>query len=501
MAHIDVKTKKQFGDEDPDWNDTETDALASFMKLYSLDGMARLYLGIYPTMGKPGEEWTLPIDLLTGVVQAYETLFSAFDTLYQTLQEGTTPTGGNGDSDEDESAETKIPAKAGDAAAPVTKPLRGDAQIAVQPSAMSFLFDVTNSSKRDAKAFIENVRGGVEFAEKNNRLRLYAGQEIPLDIRETGDNREAFEIWARQGTAANLAALDEMAWDVIALSVTAAYQRGGDAGKMFHINIDDYFDWRGIEARSRTKEARQEIEDRLRLLSDPARLKFRSHAELYFPDPKTARKKKEVVITEGAFLVRGDAYWRKGQGRLPYEGERPDGYYFALGKWAERYLSERKMLGIYLRKIAQYDMARQSWERRMSWYLIFQMQAQSSYMKLRGDELVPQQGLRMESILDGSQIDWRPMAATNPGKVIAQFTAAAATLRSDGICDLRCQDGAFNGSDLPTRGRLAALLDRLYLPFPGEMVRPHYQKRNAVAVEGRKASQARKAKPFPAPSS
>lgn len=88
--------------------------------------------------------------------------------------------------------------------------------------------------------------------------------------------------------------------------------------------------------------------------------------------------------------------------------------------------------------------------------------------------VIPQHGLKMKTVLAGSRAAWEDMARTNPGKVRAQWQAALETLRKDGILGpVICLDGALDGSDLPTRGRLAAMLERRYLFTPGPALLEH----------------------------
>lgn len=140
------------------------------------------------------------------------------------------------------------------------------------------------------------------------------------------------------------------------------------------------------------------------------------------------------------------------------------------------------MRGIFVRRLAEYDLGRQQWERRIGWYLVFQFNNQASKMTFEEREtdgktrtlVTPQHGLKMKTVLAGSRVAWEDMARTNPGKVRTQWQAALETLRKDGILGPTvCLDGALDGSDLPTRGRLSAMLERRFLFTPGPHLLEH----------------------------
>ena len=58
--------------------------------------------------------------------------------------------------------------------------------------------------------------------------------------------------------------------------------------------------------------------------------------------------------------------------------------------------------------------------------------------------------------------------------MIRQWTDALETLRRDGLLLAYARaDGPADGSDLPARGRLAALLDEVYQLVPGPELIPH----------------------------
>ena len=148
------------------------------------------------------------------------------------------------------------------------------------------------------------------------------------------------------------------------------------------------------------------------------------------------------------------------------------------------------MLGIYPRRLAEYDLQRRQWERRIGWYLVFQMNNQGSKMTFREivkdgksrTAVTPQHPLRMKTVLAGSHVPWEETARTNPGKVIKQWVDALETLRKDGIIGpCPCLDGSADGSDLPVRGRLAAMLERRYQFVPGKELLPHVRAKRSAA--------------------
>ena len=152
------------------------------------------------------------------------------------------------------------------------------------------------------------------------------------------------------------------------------------------------------------------------------------------------------------------------------------------------------MLGVSLKRLAEYDLQRQGWERRIGWYLVFQMNNQGSRMTFQDvvkdgktrTLVTPQHPLKMKTVLDGSHVAWEEMARTNPGKVIKQWNDALETLRKDGILGpCPCLDGAADGSDLPARGRLAAMLERRFQFVPGRDLLPHLRAKRGAAERQR----------------
>ena len=286
--------------------------------------------------------------------------------------------------------------------------------------------------------------------------------------------------------------LDAMTWDVAALAVSAFYVRtkGNDFDAAFPVLVEDYFAWRGTDPRKRSRELREQVAVRLEFLC-AGRMQTRSEAELWLTDPDTGRRRKTALVAEGPLLVKRSRFFRPPTGAGAGEAE-PEtaGYLLSLGEWARPLVAERAMLGVSLKRLAEYDLQRQGWERRIGWYLVFQMNNQASKMTFqdvtkdgRTRTLVtPQHPLRMRTVLSGAQVAWEETARTNPGKVIKQWGDALDTLRRDGILGPSpCLDGAADGSDLPARGRLAALLERRYQFVPGRDLLPHLRAKRGAA--------------------
>lgn len=277
--------------------------------------------------------------------------------------------------------------------------------------------------------------------------------------------------------------LDPMAWDVAVLAVSAFHVRtdGTNPNASFPFLIDDYFQWRGLDPRKRSRALRQDIEDRLEMLCSDA-LELHMETDLWLPDTQNGRRRRTTVRVTGPLLVKKTEFFQ----RLPKPGESgldaADGTLLSLGEWAHPFVCQRAMQGICLRRLAEYDLQRQQWERRIGWYLLFQMHNQASRMTFdevtqggRTRTLVtPQHPLRMRTVLDHSHVEWKTMARTNSGKVIRQWCDALETLHRDGVIGPpRCVDGAGDGSDLPIRGRLDALLERRFRIVPGRDLLPH----------------------------
>ena len=102
--------------------------------------------------------------------------------------------------------------------------------------------------------------------------------------------------------------------------------------------------------------------------------------------------------------------------------------------------------------------------------------------------VTPQHPLKMRTVLSGSHVAWEETARTNPGKVIKQWSDALDTLRRDGVLGPSpCLDGAADGSDLPARGRLAAMLERRFQFVPGRDLLPHLRAKRGAAERRRTA--------------
>jgi len=319
-------------------------------------------------------------------------------------------------------------------------------------------------------------------------------QERELESREATECRQGGNVltWAEGDGAA----LDAMAWDVAALAVSAFYVRtgGGNFDASFPFLLDDYFGWRGTDPRKRSREIRQQIAARLELLCSD-RLPLRSETELWLTDPATGRRRKSVVTAEGPLLVKRSRFFRPQAASGDADPE-TTGYLLSLGEWARPFVQERAMLGVSLKRLAEYDLQRQGWERRIGWYLVFQMNNQGSRMTFQDvvkdgktrTLVTPQHPLKMKTVLDGSHVAWEETARTNPGNVIKQWNDALETLRKDGILGpCPCLDGAADGSDLPARGRLAALLERRFQFVPGRDLLPHLRAKRGAAERQRSA--------------
>ena len=343
----------------------------------------------------------------------------------------------------------------------------------LQPPLMALLFSACHT---------EGI--AQEYRKGGNTIRLLASDETAL-------NRESLSAWA----APQISPLDDMTWDVAALAVSAFYARteGTEIDVSFPFLLDDYFQWRGVDPRKRSRELRHQIEARLELLCSD-RMQVRSETELWLADPETGRRQKTPVVAEGSFLVKRSRFFRRAPGLGDPEPDAADGYLLSLGEWARKFVEERAMLGVFVKKLAEYDLQRQRWERQIGWYLVFQMNNQGSKMTFREvskegktqTQITPQHPLRMKTVLAGSHLSWEDMARTNPGKVIRQWTDALETLRRDGIIGpTRCLDGAADGSDLPVRGRLLAMLERRYEFVPGRELLPHLKAKREAATRHR----------------
>lgn len=288
--------------------------------------------------------------------------------------------------------------------------------------------------------------------------------------------------------AADSALLDAHAWDSAALAGCAFFARtdGTQSDTAFPFFFEDYFSWRGVDPRKRSQEMRRQIAARIELLCSD-RMQICSETPLWRTDLVTGKRKKTTLRAEGSFLVKHARLFRSAPGSAEPE---VIGYLLSLGSWAGPLIEERAMLGIYPKRLAEYDLQRQQWERRIGWYLVFQMNNQGSRMifqELVKDgkaqmQVTPQHPLKMKTVLAGSHVVWEETARTNPGKVIRQWNDALETLRRDGVIGpYPCLDGLPDGSDLPRRGRLAAMLERRTQFVPGKELLLHLRAKRSAA--------------------
>jgi hypothetical protein len=365
------------------------------------------------------------------------------------------------------------------------------------PGTMQILFNVCESSAKDGFIpFIDGAVGGMEFAHGKDALQLRHPEEVPLDLRNANIEREALEVWASAGVRRDLERLDAIAFDVAALAVTAFYARtkAETVDSRFPLMVDDYLDWKGMDPRNRTDAVRQEVLDRINLVCSE-RFHVFSETSLHLPNPETGRKKKQPFVVKGPFLVRAGELYRNGQRQLQLEGlGRPDGVLLSLGEWARKFVEEKAMLGVFLKRLAEYDLRRQQWERRIGWYLVFQLQNMASKSKWKTGKngavmIAPQHALKMRTVLDGARVDWEELSRVNPGRLIKYWLDALSTLQKDGIlAEWRCLDGSPDGSDLPQRGRLDKMLERRWIFIPGAELSKHLQPKHAAAEKGQKAA-------------
>jgi hypothetical protein len=352
-----------------------------------------------------------------------------------------------------------------------------DAHKGVQPPVMRLMFGACHNSG-SFEPFLHGSEGGMRYCDGSQHLDLVHAEDVPFQLRRP-DAKEQFGTWASTSLLGDVSRLDDVAWDIATLAIVV-------------------FDWCGVDPRKRTKEYRQLVNERIRLLF---RTRIHDELQLYLPDPMTGRRAKQPVTTDGPFLVEASQFFRRGsQGPLNQKSGCPDGYVLSLGEWARVPVREFAMMALYFRAVAQYSRGRQVWERQISTYLLMQLQNQSPYMLLVGDGAdrhpIPQQPLRLVTILDGSHLPWRTIARNDPGRVIRQTVGALEQLATDKLIgDYSCYDGEIDGSDLPERGRLDAMLERRYLVHPGPLMTKHIiEKIEAKGRVARKASAASKSR-------
>lgn len=370
----------------------------------------------------------------------------------------------------------------------------------LQPPILSLIFDACAVDKMKApfQAFVDGDAGGLRYQHRRgvDYLQLQHPEPVPLNLRNANVERETVEAWARAGVRHDLERLDDIAWDVVALAMTAFYARtpGASIDARFPLMVDDYLEWRGVDPRNRTEDLRQDVYERIRLICSD-RFSVFSQATLHLTNPETGRRKKESFTAKGPLLVRAEDLYRNGQARLQFDGrDRPDGVLVLLGEWARQFVEEKAMLGVFLKTLAEYDMRRQQWERRLGWYLTFQMNNQATKAlppapapKGKGARApVAQHGIKMRTVLNGARIEWQETAATNPARIIKQWGEALAVLHDDGIIDARCLDGAPDGSDLSRKGRLDAMLERSWEFVPGRELAKHIGAKQEAARKSRR---------------
>jgi len=378
-------------------------------------------------------------------------------------------------------------------------PLRGEIKRGLVAKPMQAFCQFLNTSPSDLTFFMEGQQTGLQIVEQNNTktqqsiVRLLHDTPLPSEFQATEAKREEIEAWTRSAVAGDFSMMDGETWDLAVNLVVAFFERtrGDDARVQFPYTLRDFCDWRGIDPRNRTSDFYRQVHDRLTLLSDEKRVRLLCRTELHLPDAH-GKMKKTPVITKGAFVSRGDAFWIQAQGRLPYDDDLPDGYMVTLGSWAYAYVEARAVIGQYARKLSEYNLQKERWERQMGWYLVFNFYNQKNQVKSVGKvkTLKPQQPLKMRTILDKSVPSWEATQKTNAGRVISQFLSTLDNLSRDRIIGgYRCLDGAADGSDLPQRGRLEAMLDRRFEILPGKLIADNLIGKVEVLHERRAAGQ------------
>ncbi len=310
-------------------------------------------------------------------------------------------------------------------------------------------------------SFDEGGQRGLRYKHRDQVVELIYGtpERLSVDVVEA----KRAEIAGLSDLLYNdLRLLDDMAWDVAALTLTAFFHRTSatSINEPFALLLRDYFDWRGTKASHRDYETKVAVWDRLRLLSSQ-RVRLAGPCELYTTDLVTGRRRKERFRAEGPFLVFHATLSRETdcseQASLPFDDFGLTlGAKLTLGDWATKFIEARSMLGLNLKRLAEYDTRRQHWERRIGWYLLFQMQNQAPHSQIEAKMVsgvkrtiyTPQQPLYMKTILEGSRLTWRHTAEKNPRRIIRHFCDALATLKSDGILgDYRRLGGPSDLSD------------------------------------------------------
>ena len=353
-------------------------------------------------------------------------------------------------------------------AIPLTGP-RVSVRTMLQPPLIATFYSACHTA--DVNTFRQPAVGNID---RNSRELRNGGNAVVVRSGESGSGEIA------------LGMLDPMTWDVLTIAMVAFFVRtsGTSTDNSFPFQIDDYFLWRGVDARKRTRALHAQINDRLKFLFSD-QLVAECESSLWITDPMSSRRVKTVSSTAGPFLY-SHAPLVRHKNSANADDQVPEGYIVSLGEWARSYVATRSMRGVFVRHLAEYDLQRQQWERRIGWYLVFQMFNQRRRMQFEAFEhrgtiktaVKPQHPLKMSTVLVGSHVSWQDMAITNPGKVIRQWLDALETLHRDGVIGpYMCLDGAIDGSDLPSRGRLVEMLERRIEFVPGTLLMPHFRAR------------------------
>lgn len=386
-------------------------------------------------------------------------------------------------------------------------------------SPVQMVFQGCTVPRSDYKPFTEGERCGMRLQRGKSHLSIYDPDPLPVDMRNAKTNSEALQAWVRARVSGPIEKLDDMAWDVASNALTAFYARteGKVYSDRFALLSDDYFDWRGTMSSHRGEDARKAWRERIEVLCS---IKVDAGVYLYATDPKTGRKPKTFFGGPGPFLIKALDLYRDGQIRLDFDGTgAPDGYMLTLGEWAKPFVEECAMLSICMKRLATYDTGKKTWERRIGWYLVFQMGNQGSKMTFQKNgkidkdgkvplKVTPQHPLRMKTILDGASAGsfargtgrfclWSDTAKIHPGTVIKQFLEAIENLKNDGVIGgYSCMDapegGPVDGSELSQKGRLPILLERRWLITPGPEQTDVLQGKAAEAMAARKRAADRK---------
>jgi hypothetical protein len=363
----------------------------------------------------------------------------------------------------------------------------------LQPPLMALLFAACHADKDDFLQVELEAGDGYAYRRGPHSISIESAQRCDTGIDEGVVSSSGLNCIAEP----RLASLDDMTWDIAAIAICAFFARtsGSDPDQSFPLLLDDYFDWRGVDLRKRSFDIRKQIDARVRLLCSNE-LEVCTENLLWLKHPQGYGRVKTAVSAQGTILGRVSALYRPSIWRSEAESEPFYGYLVTLGSWARKLIEERAMIGVFPKRLAEYDLRRQQWERRIGWYLTFQMQSQGSKMRFEesaedGNKVlraIPQHSLRMRTVLLNSHVGWERIAATNAGKVIDQWVSALDTLRADGVIGpYSCLDGALDGSDLPVRGRLAAMLDRRYEFTPGDDMIYHVRARAATRAKLRRS--------------